>query len=535
MKTDQDLNSYYQNMASSPDDSYQEVPLFKPAYVRPTEDGGYEVVKEEQIGMSPIPSNQRSAYNPPSSGNILRHSASSQGNILDNLETQLRAIEEQAQGDPISLAKGLAELDSTVAMKKADIYKETQSLMATRYNIPRLEQALQQSIALDNNTPGFREKYGDTDSAETGSIRSQLQQAMAAADGAINENLKGNPTYQSLDTAAATFKRTAEALVLKKVAKNEQEMEAASSAYNRYTPEQKKTWDTAIGNTDSSPLMAVEHYKAMPANGKEALNAVVEGGAAAVPSLTLEGNPFAKRVAVAKETELTGDPVTALAKIDNLVSIANDNAKALAAYESLKRTGAISAQDAKVLDPQIKVGLDPRLSTGGNKEETAKLRKFVAIKLARIETTQQFNSDVTALRNDVGMQMPAFLAAAKNSPTFSGKKISLEDALAVANSAPTTAERQANINALSTFYSAAVNRQNMSPLFTVDPLAPEQLKAKAVLQGFNLLGKIANIPQTIKDSVGPIPAEVQARFDQGAQESLAASRRIQGFLTGTPQ
>jgi hypothetical protein len=389
---------------------------------------------------------------------------------------------------------------------------------------------------MDDRAPGFRQKYGNTDSAETGSIRSQLQQAMAAADGAIIENLNGNPTYQSLDKASDKFKRTAEALVLKKMAKSEQELAEASAAYNRYTPKQKKMWDTAIGNSDSNPVMAVEHYKAMPAKGREALNAVVEGGDAAIPSLTLDGNPFAKRVAIAKETDLTGDPVTAAAKIDNLVAIANDNAKALAAYESLKKTGAISKQDAAILDPQIKMGLDPRLSTGGNKEETAKLRKFVAIKLARIETTQRFNSDVTALRNDQGIQMPAFLAAAKNSPTFSGKKISLEDAIAVANSAQTTAERQARINELATFYSAAVNRQNMSPLFTVDPLAPEQLKAKAVLQGFNLVGKIANLPDTV---LGMLPEEPQIQAANAIAGQVQRSREnlgaIRDFLVGSPQ
>lgn len=509
--------------------------------VSSTEDGGFQTTPEYQTGLEKADRSGPAAY---ASGQDSRLSAGASGtvgvsptlhapgasdDILGNMETQLRAIKEQAGDDPISLSRGLAEFNSNIAMKQTDIYKETQSLMAARYGVPQLNKALQEAIRLDDATPGFRQKYGATDSAETGAIRSQLNQAMAASDGAINEALKGNTTYVKLGTAAITLGKTAEALMFKNLAKDEQKTEAAQEAYDRYNPEQKAIWDTAIGNTGSDPRMAVAHFAALPGAGRKALNDVVEGGQQAIPSLTLDGNPFAKRVAIANDTQTTGDPLKSATRIEGLMSIAGDNATALDAYAKLKANGSISAIDAKTLDLQMKTGL----SSSSNKEESAKLRKFVALKVARLQTTQEFNSDVTMLKNDIGIQMPAFIANARNSPAFTNKRITLNDAITIANSAPSTAERQANINALTTYYSAAVNKQNKSGIFTVDPLSTEQIKAKAVLQGFNLFGKIANIPSAINEAF-PMPEETRRRLAavQTAAQSLADSNK--GFFFGYP-
>jgi hypothetical protein len=529
-----DINEYYQSLLQN---SPRDIPVYQPASVSPTEDGGYQVIPEKQIRVEKADRSGPAAYGQPTTVGVpaMLHSVSASEDIIANMETRLRILQETSGGDTIALSKGLAQLDADVAMKKADIYKEIQSLSLAKYQVPSLQKALQESIALDDKSPGFRQKYGSTDSSETGAIRSQLNQAMAAADGAINEGLKGNSVYQSIDTAAATFRRTAETLIFKNMAKDEQVAAAAQDAYNRYTPEQKKTWDMAIGNTDSNPVMAIAHYKALPAKGREELNQVVEGGNIAIPALTLSGNVFAKRIAIQKEAEVSGDANIAAAKVESLVNIASDSTAAFKAYETLKKVGLISPTDAKALDIQVKTSLDPRLSSGANKEEAAKLRRFVAMKVARAETTKAFNSDITHLSNNDGIPVPSFLAQAQNSPAFSNKKLSLDDAITIANAAPSTQERQKNLNELGMYYSAAIKKQNQSPLFTVDPLAVEQLKAKAVLQGFNLVGKVSDALSSNADKTFPIdyltdPIAVAAR-----QEVRNAGKAVQGFFVGTPK
>ena len=530
-----DINEYYQTLLQN---SPRDIPIYQPATVSPTGDGGYQVNPEYQIGVEKADRSGPAAYGPegfrsvsdtsPTTGvPAMLHSSTASADIIGNMEMRLRQLQETSSGDPIALSRGLAQLDSDVAMKKADMYNEVRSLNMAKYNVPQLQKALQDSINLDTQTPGFREKYGSVDSEETLTVRSQLNQAMAAADGAVNESLKGNPVYQSLDTAAGTFRKTAEALIFKNMAKDEQVTEAAKDAYNRYTPEQQKTWDTAIGNTNSDPVMAIAHYKALPAKGKEELNQVVEGGTVAVPALTLSGNVFAKRIAIAKETEVSGDPILAAAKVENLVKIASDSTTAFNAYETMKKTGLISPADAKVLDLQIKTTLDPRTSAGAPKAEVEKLSRFIAMKVARVETTKAFNSNITQLSNDEGIPLPGFLAQASNSPAFSGKKMTLDDAITVANAAPSTQERQKNLNDLGVYYSAAVKKQNKSPLFTIDPLAVEQLKAKAVLQGFNLFGKMG-------ESLNPIVESSSNNYRKDVELVKDAGSAVRGFLFGSP-
>ena len=522
-----DINEYYQTLLQN---SPRDIPVYQPATVSSTEDGGYQVNPEQLLRVEKADRSGPAAYGQPATAGVpaMLHSATASEDIISNMEARLRTLQETSGGDPIALSKGLAQLDADVAMKKADMYKEARSLNMAKYSVPQLQKALQDSINLDSKTPGFREKYGNVDSEETVTVRSQLNQAMAAADGAVTESLKENPTYQSLDTAAGTFRKTAEALLFKNMAKDEQVTEAAKDAYNRYTPEQQKTWDIAIGNTKSDPVMAIAHYKALPAKGREELNQVVEGGAAAVPALTLSGNVFAKRIAIEKEAEVSGNPMVAAAKIENLVKIASDSTVAFNAYETMKKTGLISPADAKVLDLQVKSTLDPRTSKGASKDEVAKLSRFIAMKVAREETTKSFNSDITQLPNDAGIPLPGFLAQARNSPTFSGKKMTLDDAITVANSAPSTQERQKNLNDLGIYYSAAVQKQNKSPLFTVDPLAVEQLKAKAVLQGFNFFGRVG-------EAIAPDVAKVQGKFQRLGEGYSNLYDDTEAFWVGQPE
>lgn len=453
--------------------------------------------------------------------------------IISNLQSQLKTIQDQSEGDVTKFAAGLAQMDSYIAMKKADFYNEAKSQAVAKYQVPQLKQMLDESIKQDDTAPGFRQKYGNVDSSQTESVRTKYMTAMNAADSAVNEILQSNPTYQSLSTYADTFKKTAEVLTLSNMEKSAQVKAQAEMQYNSYTPEQQQTLDLALGNTEKNPLMVVAKVGRLNAKGKQELNDVVENGSKAIVPLMLDGNSFARNVAIAKETAISGNATATTASIDTMINAANSNKTAMEIFQRLKTANVYSPTELKTLEPYVNatLGLAAKSGNAEERQAAANLRKDIVLRAAKADTKKTMDSDISSLTNLDGIQLPAFLGVARQNPAFAGKKISLDDAIAFANQAPTTQERQANIKALAQFYDAAIRKQNQSSIFTVDPMASSQLQAKAVLQGFNLFGKIADIPASL-NRVFPPSQEALQTAEANKIKAQELADRNRGFLFG---
>lgn len=395
--------------------------------------------------------------------------------IISSLGNQLRQAQELYSGDPIRFAEEVSKIESTVAAKKVDFFKEAQAQAFVTYGIPDLEKNLAANKAKDN-APWFRQKYGMVDSDETIAAQGKLAAMKNAADGSIRESLLSNKTYQELDTYHKTFAKLAEGSLNSSINRQEKLRVEAAAEYASYTVEERDLLDKAIGNTERKPEMVFARTRLMSPDQKKMLNAVIVGGAKAVPQLALAGNPFAQNAALATETEVFGDRSVAEKKLSEVTAIASSNEQAMKTLINMGAPKDVIANASSLLGPQAKV-------TGkAASEDAARKRSEIAVKFAELQTQKNFDSDILSLKSD--LPVPAFLQAAKGDPKQNPTgKIDRKLAIALANKAPTIQERQANISALTDFYGSAATRQNKSLFFKVNPLSAETLKTQATLMG----------------------------------------------------
>lgn len=405
-------------------------------------------------------------------------------NLLESVDAQLKqAI---AEPDPMKAAQHLSTVRGAIAAEDARFFKEAQSTAYAEFGVQRLSEVLDQNIRMDRNTPAYVQKYGDADSDETAAVRRQLQAAKAAADGSIAERLKGNPTYQSLMAKAKTTEALITDTVTKGLSKEADLDRKASEFYYSMPPEQKTLFDKAIGNTDSDPRMAmatVARFARIPGQMQQ-LEAVLQNGEKAIPSLALSGNIFAKKIALDTETKVFGDKEIAAKKLREVEHISTDTQAAVEAWKQLKLDKGFSARvgPEKIKAQDQAVSMMIAKAGSGNKQaqqEYASLRSSIAEDFAHIKAQKDFDSDILSLRNDKGIQAPVWLAEAGKDPAVG--KIDKTKAIALVNKVPSIEERKQRMKELVEFYGAAAERQQGSMFFRVNPLATESLKVETVL------------------------------------------------------
>lgn len=397
--------------------------------------------------------------------------------IIANLEQQVRTLEAEAGDDPIKYAAGIARIQDSIAQKKADIYKETQSLMAVKYGIPQLEAAVVMQEANDKRHPLWN--VYKTDSNETIAAKQRLQVGRSAADGAINEALKGNPTFAALDNKANSFLKIVEAAYLRSAAKNQAIKDQAELKFDGFTLEQQKLAKEATGL--STPLEVISHMAAIKGDKQKALFEVIEKGDRAVPALALTGNIYAENIMRKREALVSVDPAKTSEQLDTLKSIAVSPAKAKQTFEFLKQQGAFSGEELKKLEKQKILFSDEK----SKEPEGEAIRMDLAQRYAQYITTKNFNSDLLAVKSSV--PVPQFLLDARADAKLGLTKIDKSTAIALANQAPTFDERKARIASLVNYYADAVAQQNRSAYFKVPALSVEQIRAETGLMA--ILGK----------------------------------------------
>lgn len=415
--------------------------------------------------------------------------------IIINLGNQLREAQEKYSNDPIRFAEEVSKIESTVAAKKVDFFKEAQARAFTTYGIPDLEKNLAANKEKDN-APWFRQKYGMVDSDETIAAQTKLAAMKTAADGSIRESLLSNKTYQELDTYHKSFAKLAEGSLNSSINRQEKLRVEAAAEYASYTVEERDLLDKAVGNTTKDPAMVFARTRLMSPDQKKMLNSAIVGGHKAIPSLALSGNPFAQNVALATETEVFGDRTVAEKKISEIAGIAASNELAMKTLINMGAPKDVVANAGSLLGPQAKV-------TGkAASEDAARKRQEIATAYAAMQTQKTFDSDVLSLKSD--MPVPAFLQAARNNPAKNPTgKISLETASALAMRG-TPEEQKRNRDELVNFYGNAAEKQNKSLFFKVHPLSAEKLKVKIALSSmasdfFNSAG-LPGLGKLIEDS-----------------------------------
>ena len=415
--------------------------------------------------------------------------------IIINLGNQLREAQEKYSNDPIRFAEEVSKIESTVAAKKVDFFKEAQARAFTTYGIPDLEKNLAANKEKDN-APWFRQKYGMVDSDETIAAQTKLAAMKTAADGSIRESLLSNKTYQELDTYHKSFAKLAEGSLNSSINRQEKLRVEAAAEYASYTVEERDLLDKAVGNTTKDPAMVFARTRLMSPDQKKMLNSAIVGGHKAIPSLALSGNPFAQNVALATETEVFGDRTVAEKKISEIAGIAASNELAMKTLITMGAPTDGVANAGSLLGPQSKV-------TGkAASEDAARKRQEIATAYAAMQTQKTFDSDVLSLKSD--MPVPAFLQAARNNPAKNPTgKISLETASALAMRG-TPEEQKRNRDELVNFYGNAAEKQNKSLFFKVHPLSAEKLKVKIALSSmasdfFNSAG-LPGLGKLIEDS-----------------------------------
>lgn len=414
--------------------------------------------------------------------------------LMDEINSKLKDASEVT--DTLKAASLIGDVKGAIAREAAKFQKETRSIAAAEFGVPSLEATLQNSVLLDDQSPGYRQKYGTADSDETAKVRSQLMQAKAAADSSINERLAGNSNYQELMNKA----KATETMLTHRISKNididtKRQLEAEEFYYTR-PPEQRKLMDEILGNTQGDPRVAAANMKVLQANPemKKQFSQVLENPETLIPSLALSGNVFAKRVLLERESKVAG-PEVAQKKLKQLEDISKDNIAALSVFSEMKAAGAYpKGAEFEALEKRLKTSLGPAGGTSKQDQEiAAQARRDIAVKAARYITEKEFNSDIMALRNKASFPPPDWLQAA----AASGKvgKIDKGAAIALVNMAPTVEERRIRQAELTAYYDSAVKQQNTSMIFQVSPLSTEQMKAEITLSGVlgNALTRVGNL------------------------------------------
>ncbi len=401
--------------------------------------------------------------------------------FLASIETQLKDAMEIGATDPMTSAKNLANVRGSIAAEDAKFFKEAQSQAYAEYQIPRLQQALEQNVQMDRSTPAYVQKYGMADSDETAAVRRSLMTAKSAADASINERLLGNEYYRSLKAKASSLEAMIESQWRKSMDRDAKLEAEASELYYSIPAEQKGLLDKAIGNVSGDPRMALATFARMPAAETRQLEKMMQVGEQGLALEALSGNRFAKTVLHKDEAQVFGDKDQAALRLSKIEEIAKDSKLALAAFKEMKASG-LYGQGKAVEDKALSTSSLMQAAGSGNKEQqqlASQKRVEIAKDYAAYKMNQEFNSDIPALRTKSTVPMPAWLEAASQRPEVG--KIDKSKAIALANQASNREEKQKRIQELVEFYDSAVKTQNRSKLFNVNALASEQLKAEASL------------------------------------------------------
>lgn len=415
--------------------------------------------------------------------------------FLSSIESQLKDALSLGATDSVASAKNLANVRGAIAAEDAKFFKEAQGQAYAEYQVPRLQEALDQNIRMDRSTPAYVQKFGMADSDETAAVRRQLMTAKSAADSSIQERLLGNEFYRSLKAKASTLDSLIESQWKRAVERDANLDAKAAEFYYSIPPEQKGLFDRAIGNSQGDSRMALATMARLNAADKAQIERLMQVGEQGLALEALSGNKFAKTVLHKDETQVFGDKDIAAKRLTQVEELSKDSKLALAAFKEMKAAG-LYGQGKAVEDKALSISSLLQTSGSGNKEQqqmAASRRVEIAKDYAAFKMNQEFNSDIPALRTKSTVPMPAWLEAASQRPEVG--KIDKTAAIRLANQASNREEKQKRIQELVEFYDGAVKTQNRSRLFNVNALATEQLKAEASLaeilgQGMESLGGI---------------------------------------------
>lgn len=449
--------------------------------------------------------------------------------IINNLDTQLRAVISNSGDDYLKLAQGLATIDGYIEAKKSDFFKAAQEQSHAQFGVQAFAQAVEENIKLDRASPEYA-KYGMSDSDETLAARKRLGEVINAADSAVKEKLIANPSYLALEAYAKTYKSTAEKMVDKTFTRQETLRQNAELQFASYTPQEKNMINLALGNETKDPMMAITRIARMPDQSKKELDEVIRGGTSGLPALATAGNNVALSALVNTEKARTGaSDEQVLTSLAPVMKIANDNTFALSAYEKLgeELRGNLTSDERKKV---MKEDRDILAGKVKNPQAAASLRQSLALRVATELTMEKLNGNI--LSNGSSLPKPAFLEIASQDPKYNSGKISRDDAIALANLAPTVEARQKNIKDLVAYYKSAVDNQSKSLIFTPSPLALEGFHARAVNAG--VLGDLKDYVSgmSVSNVIPNIGSALNTLDNQFAKVERAVNAPIADFLYG---
>lgn len=422
--------------------------------------------------------------------------------IMGNLDDQIKKLREQAGDDPDKLAAGFANIETAIAAKKADLYKEAQTYVHTKYGIPTLEAQLAQQEANDKAHPLWL-KY-KTDSDETAAARAKVMAARNAADGGIREKLLGDTVYQSLEAKTSVLGKVAGSIVQGSMNWNEKKDREAAEFVTSLGPEGEKNMKILLPQDfQDNPRGIFSYIKGR--NQKEANDILTALKAAPdeIPKMALSGSLSARKILNAKEHEATGGKSKAL--LDAGYGIADNSKLAMEAFETMRKAGLYSGVDDKVLN-NTKSFLGPVLldAKDEHKAQAAKERQDIAIKYMKWQNIKTFNSDVSQIPSDAAT--PAFLMKALADPLVNTNgKISIDQAKVLARQAPDIPTAQAQINELATWYDLGAKKYSKSALFAIPVFEVEKLKTEAAM---SKLERFFNRPNPAVEAVGGIANDI---------------------------
>lgn len=402
--------------------------------------------------------------------------------LLSNLDSQLQQA--QAATDSREAIKFLSLAEGSIAATKAEFQKEAESAAMAEYGIPSIQADIEKQRQIAQSNPYYVKLYGSADSDEVIQGEARLRAAKAGAEASALKRLQTNPTYAALMAKAELQKKLTEHHVMKLRGREDlADQEAESFIYSRPVEQQKLLYQ-ALGVTDQDTRAASTSYKNLPAQRKGELNQLLQQGERAVPTLALSGNIFAERVAVDNEAKVFDSRDIALSKLKEVKAIASSDAAAATALAELSKDPAFltskTAEQQAVLKKYV---MEAKTGTSGKEQqaEHAKIRTDIARWDAGVKSQAEFDSDLTKLQNNANLQVPSFLREAQADPHTG--IITKDKAVELVHKAPNVQEKQRRAAELVAFYDAAVKKRADSFYFSVNPLAPEQLKARIGLFG----------------------------------------------------
>lgn len=405
-----------------------------------------------------------------------RETLQMEDDLFKNIQENLRLAEQEQ--DPQVAFQHIANINASIAKKKADFTKEAQGMAFAEYQIPQLEEALKFSEQKDRAHPLWEQYQRDTPA--TAEVRQKLQSAKNAAMASVEERLASNPVYASLITQASTLAKAGESILTKKLNK-EQLIEMQTEQFMAgIGTEGKRVLSTLFPDRAENNNALRASYELAP--NKKEIQELIQTPKEFVPTAAFRGNITALNYLEQHERQVGNE---------NAVKAIREGYKATLSPEATKEAlnymaarGLFSGKTGKALKEQYELALNPGMQTNAEARKDARIKQGdIAERYTRLKITEAFNEDIM----NRGVE-PAWLKEASKNPAVTPTgKISVDQAIALANQAPTVQERQARIRELTSYYEQSVQTYNKSgTAFEMDPFAINAMKARAATSRIGL-------------------------------------------------